>query len=268
MIRICDWLARLLCRLLDPAERDAVRGDLAESGVTGGRALREVLGLVARRQAGLWNDWQPWLALLGIAAPFGVLLSQFSSSLSGISAIYLWMYWDNGRVADLETPGVRRMLAGDLEGFALMALALIAWSWTSGFALGTLSRRTLWINASLFGLALLAPLAYVPSGTTLGRHTFNAPVFALGFYSVVWPRIGQFALVLLPAIWGVRRAHRRGALRLPSALVWAVVVGTLTELHPSIWAGSPVRPLLLLRVLLTWPAMYLVVTARRRRATA
>jgi hypothetical protein len=51
MTRTCWWLVDIASRMLEPDERDAVRGDLAESGVTGGYALRDLLGLLARRQA-------------------------------------------------------------------------------------------------------------------------------------------------------------------------------------------------------------------------
>ncbi len=40
---------------LEPAERTAVRGDLAESGATWGQALAGIAGLAIRRQAGLWR---------------------------------------------------------------------------------------------------------------------------------------------------------------------------------------------------------------------
>ena len=40
------WLADKLSLALEPHERDALRGDHAELGVTGTQALRDVLGLV------------------------------------------------------------------------------------------------------------------------------------------------------------------------------------------------------------------------------
>src|SRR5205823_12219606 len=51
-----------------PDERVAVRGDFAESGETGGQALHDVLGLVVRRQAALWQGWRPWLVFVGLVA--------------------------------------------------------------------------------------------------------------------------------------------------------------------------------------------------------
>jgi len=55
MTRICWWLADKFSRLLEPAEREAVRGDFAELGDSSARVLREVLGLVIRRQAWSWK---------------------------------------------------------------------------------------------------------------------------------------------------------------------------------------------------------------------
>ena len=75
MNRPCWDLVDFLSRALAPEERDAVLGDLAESGDRGVPALSAVLGLVARRQATLWQDWRPWLGLLGSAVPLGLLLS-------------------------------------------------------------------------------------------------------------------------------------------------------------------------------------------------
>jgi hypothetical protein len=53
MSRICWWMVDAASRLLEPDERDAVRGDFAESDATGGQALHELLGLIVGRQAAL-----------------------------------------------------------------------------------------------------------------------------------------------------------------------------------------------------------------------
>jgi Tat protein translocase TatC len=55
MTRIYWWLAKGVSRILEANERDAVLGDLAESHESGGQALRDLLGLVVRRQAALWG---------------------------------------------------------------------------------------------------------------------------------------------------------------------------------------------------------------------
>jgi len=56
MTRICLWLMDWVSRLLQPNERDAVLGDLAESCEPPGQALLDLLGLVVRRQAALWGE--------------------------------------------------------------------------------------------------------------------------------------------------------------------------------------------------------------------
>ena len=73
MSRICWWLVDVVSRALTADERDVVLGDFAESGETGGQALRAVLGLVVRRQAAMYRDWWPWLASIGLAVPLGIV---------------------------------------------------------------------------------------------------------------------------------------------------------------------------------------------------
>jgi hypothetical protein len=51
MTRVCWQLVEILSLMLHSDERQAVRGDLAESGETGSQALSDVLGLAFRRQA-------------------------------------------------------------------------------------------------------------------------------------------------------------------------------------------------------------------------
>ena len=67
-------LIEMLAGWLDSAEREAVLGDLVESGKTNGQALRDMIGLVARRQAVAWHDPVPWLFLLGVVIPIGLLI--------------------------------------------------------------------------------------------------------------------------------------------------------------------------------------------------
>jgi hypothetical protein len=58
-------MAASASRMLLPAEREAVLGDLIEAGESGGAALLGVLGLLARWQAEAWKDWRPWLPSRG-----------------------------------------------------------------------------------------------------------------------------------------------------------------------------------------------------------
>src|SRR5262249_23583092 len=73
-------LTEFTARALDPAERDAVLGDLTEAGETGWNALKNVLGLVFLRQTLQLKTAKPWLAGLGIALPTGYLLMGVSAS--------------------------------------------------------------------------------------------------------------------------------------------------------------------------------------------
>ena len=66
MDRTCWWLTGILSRTLEPDERDAVLGDIRESGETGAQALRDMLELFVRRQAAFWKNWRPWLVLVGL----------------------------------------------------------------------------------------------------------------------------------------------------------------------------------------------------------
>jgi hypothetical protein len=66
---ITSGLFDLVSHLLKRDERDAVQGDLLESGESPWQSLLAVLGLVIRREAALWTNWRPWLAAFGLALP-------------------------------------------------------------------------------------------------------------------------------------------------------------------------------------------------------
>lgn len=73
MASITWWLVDVASRFLEPDEREAVRGDLAEAGDSAWRGLTDILGLVVLRQteAGLWR---PWLTPIGLALIGSLLL--------------------------------------------------------------------------------------------------------------------------------------------------------------------------------------------------
>lgn len=114
-----------------------------------GKAMKTVLGLRLRREAELWIHWRPWIGLLGIVGPVGLLLAAY---WNGLWVIYapLWMKFHHG---------IRYEVGMTPDAFLTIcccqALALASWSWTSGFALGSLSPRTVWINGALFCLVCL-----------------------------------------------------------------------------------------------------------------
>jgi hypothetical protein len=81
-------LAEMATIFLVPKDRDAVMGDLAETGASGWSALGSVLGLVGRQQMELWRVWQPWVAgsmafagsLLLLCVSFGLSVDSRQSS--------------------------------------------------------------------------------------------------------------------------------------------------------------------------------------------
>ena len=285
MIGISWWLVDHVSRLLQPDERDAVRGDLTELGVSGGKALCDLLGLVVRRQARVWTDWRPWLALVGLVAPLGLVLSLVSRYWADASAIYAWLYVNNWTWGYLESPGARLDLVHVSATFIIQCATLICWAWTLGFALGSLSRRAVWVNGVLFALVLLGGPFDVAALAL--RNPANAAVFSVTFYRVWFPILLRIVFVLLPALWGMHQGPRIAALSVGQAISWAGAVTTLTLLatqslemsvilgwwslsgdSPSVGGFSQLRdswPLRLLPVSMMWPAGYMVATARWRR---
>ena len=77
-------LAEMATIFLAPKDRDAVLGDLAETGASGWSALGSVLGLVVRQQMELWRAWQTWVAS-SLAFAGSLLLLGVSFGLSADS---------------------------------------------------------------------------------------------------------------------------------------------------------------------------------------
>ncbi len=208
-----------LSQLLERDEREAVRGDLAEAGETAWQALWETLGLVIRRQTLLWKNWRPWLAAFGLALPGSFLLMGFSLS---VSSAYQQIF--DPKVA----------VGAGFWHFACSVFLLIAWAWTGGFVVGSVSRRTIWVSAAL---------SFAPCLFCFARfHVESLSRFCL-------------LLFLLPAIWGVLRGLRIARIKLSSAIVLAVAVTVLTI--PTWSSKGPWIP----NWALSWPAWYLVATA-------
>jgi len=223
-------LAHLVSRLLEPAERNAVCGDLLESGTNGLPALRDVMGLVVRRQMALWWDWRPWVALLGIVVPLGLLLSHAARAWADTHSVYVFLYVDNWTWLFLEIPGARRDLFLFAGRAALGALALAGVSWTSGFALGALSRRTAWVTLLLFAFAVLLGTAGTTTMTRANSflNGLNGGVLAMPFYAVVFPRLARAILVIVPAWLGLRRSLQGRPLALLPLMAGAVTIAWLT----------------------------------------
>jgi hypothetical protein len=282
MNRFWSRLTDLVARALEPDEREAVSGDLLECGIDGAHAVLDVAGLVVRRHAAVWLDWRPWASLLGVVIPLGMLLSLLCRWWSESIAIDAFIYLHNGSWAYLSYPGWRHDVLGAAANMGLDCAALGCWSWATGFAIGSLSKATAWVNASLFVLIVLGELLAVEQH----HNPFNLSVFALPFYEGVLPLLLRSMLVLFPALCGARRGRRRSALSLAFATTVTLSVVVLTGLEMRaiqlsaivgwwrldglvygagfIQAGWPVR---LLPLLLIAPGIYMLATAVAREWT-
>jgi hypothetical protein len=272
MTRVCWRLVDILSRMLDVEERQAVRGDLAESRESIDRALRDVLGLIVRRQIGLWTEWQPWLALLGVACLAGVPLSRTLFRFNADLAQQLMAYEQYGvHFGTLLTP------QQDLAFLLCLAVALLVWLWTCGFVLGSLSGRAIWLTWSLFYFMVLdsAWVRFVLSGSIVLR---NAGPVRL-FMAVTVPHTIATLLFLLSGLCGAFLGSRRRVLPMLSAYVLASAITVLTilttwmsgwyEAAHEVWSSGawhrvswPMR--LLPFVLASWPVAYLLASAKRR----
>jgi hypothetical protein len=220
-------LVDLVSRLLRPDEREVVQGDLLEGGESAWQSLLAVVGLVIRREAALWRNWRPWLAAFGLALPSSFLLMGFSLS---VSRAYQQLV--GGPI--LHATGVT---VG--PGFALFlcnVLLLVAWSWTGGFVVGSVSRRTAWVSAAL---------SFAPCLFCLERFRIES--------------LSRLCLVLfLPvALWGAHRGLQIARIKRSSAIALAIAITALTI--PT-WSSSGAW---IPNWALSWPAWFLVATARR-----
>jgi hypothetical protein len=191
-------LVEVAAQLLKCNEREVVLGDLVEAGGGVWQGLLDVLGLVIRRQAILWKNWRPWLAAFGLALPSSFLLVGFSLSVSQAYQRFI-------------DPPIFKMTGLTLgPGFWLLlcnVFLLGGWAWTGGFVVGSVSRRTVWVSATL---------SFFPCLFCLARFHLESP--------------SRFCLLLFlpPAIWGVRRGLRIAQIKLSSAILLAVGVTALT----------------------------------------
>ena len=190
-------LLELAARLLRPDDREAVLGDWAEAGQGSWRGLVEILGLAMRRETELWNNWRPWLAAFGIAWPCTLLLMGVSFS---IACTYRRLAGPTACATCSPT--------GQEESLLLLChvVLLITCSWIVGFAVGSVSRRTLWVSAVL----CLAPCVYCLS---LFHETSLSRLCLL--------------LFLPPAILGARRSLRLTPIKPGVAIILATTVTVL-----------------------------------------
>jgi hypothetical protein len=233
-------LIEAMARCLAHEERDAVLGDLAEAEESAWAAARDVLGLIARRQASLWRLWQPWVALVGAALLAGGAIRAIGWRLAADLAMQISTYakygvrFENGLTATQETVVL-----------LCLAAALAGWSWTCGFAMGSLAGRAVWIPGAVFGVVML-----------------NGPRIAV--------------LLLIPALMGARAGVRRRVLPAGAAGAVAAAILTITVLvirtggwyahahevwSGGLWRGQPPSVPAWQLLAAGWPAMWLLTAA-------
>jgi hypothetical protein len=123
------------------------------------------------------------------------------------------------------------------------AFLLIGWSWTGGFVVGSVSRRTLWASTLL---------CYSPCLSCLWQFRVE--------------HLSRFCLLLflLPAIWGAHRGLRISGMKLTSALIVALsitvlMIPTWSDGHWRWWSAQQWT----WNWVLSLPAWYLLFTAWR-----
>lgn len=225
-------------------------GDLTELGVGGWRALREVSGLVARRQMEAWKDWRPWLALLGLTGVAGVGLSRLVFGFGVALTLQTRTYWHYGVMMNDSTPGevIRSLIC--------LVLVMGVCSWTSGFVLGLLSGCALWLTGPLFYLIVVqsfpAYLRYSGNLISRGSPSILPPIV----FALLPPGIPPVVSFLLPAILGLRRGLRGRMPGLGTVLAMAAAV-TWADIVYSRQYG------LLLLILASWPVGYVLTAVFR-----
>lgn len=228
-----EWRAvEFAARFLAPDEREAVLGDLVESGESARSGLVQVIGLVARREGEGLTQWSPWVAALGVVVPSSFLLMGLSLSVCTSSQQFLGA---SGGVAAV-TP----------MGLFLKAALLMLSSWSAGRAVALISKRTLWLSV----LSSFGPCWFCCSRF---HHASQSPTFLLIF--------------LIPAALGGGYSLRRSRLGRTGSLVLALAI-TLLVLHP--WAhaagpGQPMRAWIFQLAELVGPAWYLAARSLRSR---
>jgi hypothetical protein len=205
MNRVCWRFMEFVSGLLDPDERDAVRGDLQESGETGRQALASVMGLVIRRQAALWMNWRTWIALATVVLPTGWLLGLISRHAADGGAIYIWLYAHNWDWSLLSNLGFQHYFPRIGGRMLLSCLALGGVSWIAGLFLAWLTRRMIPVTCALLVVTPIFAQCWQPS--EVAAH-YNPAVFALTTYRVVIPILLQAAFAMLPLLWSIHRGLR------------------------------------------------------------
>jgi hypothetical protein len=237
MTRAISWLVGMLAGALEPAEREAVLGDLAETNERSTQVLRDLAGLVARRQLALWKHWQPWLLLFVIVIPFGLMLGFRSRTAFNLSIVSIWRYVGgaDSLLTDLGDHEFFKNFANIILRLLLSWFSVACAAWGAGFGIGTLARSTRVITVSI-GFLALCLVGVVPA-----TDPYSMVVSRLHL-SLAVPAFFLICFALMPVYYGARHAGRRTppstraqalllAYCLAQAVVWPTVLLPLMARH-------------------------------------
>jgi hypothetical protein len=284
MTKFLTWLVARLSSALEPDLRESAVGDLTELNASYAKTIYELLGLILRQEAQLWRTWRPWLALIGIVGAIGWLLSSVCLGLIGDIARQASVYWLYGVAYHRGLTGTQ-----EIEIVFCTSMAVVCWSWLAGFALATLSGKTVHLNRTLFCLVwfcLCGPLGLLVYSARLVLNALNlwplphaVGFSALAFFMTVHLPLAVL-LFLIPSLLGMRRARQSPDIARPNALFFSATVAVLTTL--VIWmqgwqqaalqkwsegkwnpAGPPWQERLV-PLVLSWPIVYLLATQMHR----
>ncbi len=215
-------LPERVSRLLRPAEREAVLGDLMEAGEGPWRTLAEIADLVLRRQAGLWRNWRPWVAAFGVSVPTSFMLMGDS--------VIVW----SGGVKLAGAGAAYQPFAPEIEILAVQSLLLVGWSWTCGYLVGSISRRTVWFSI----ISYCSPCLFCLSRFRIEHLSrVSLLLFVLPAAGGLWqrlrarkvgPRFGAAAAAIITALAIITRVGASGGAG--DALGW---IGNLILTWPS-----------------------------------
>ena len=222
MSTLCVRLRDVLLRSLDPAEREAVFGDFVELAMTDRQVVKSLAGLVIRRQLKLWREWNPWFVLVAIILPVCVSLATQSNPLSeGIwSRLVLWLHHGPTSYTGLT-------LAADWARSCFQSIALSTWSWTGGFAVGILSRKTIWVSGGLFFVLYVA--------FAISAAPLFYPIFWLKWWAWL-PLLMIFLFVFLPAGCGLW--HSKNTRNIKVSRTVLLTLWTMTMSGLSLWTRT------------------------------
>ncbi len=240
--RFLDWVSRFL----EEDDREAVLGDMAEVGAGLATSTLSIVDVVLRRELAGWRSWTPWFTSIGVVLPCVLSLIVVAKNFADGSAIYLWLFANNSDVELLRQPGFWSGLGDCLPLLIVPAVAVLSWSWCSGYVIGAASRRTRRSSGILVCVLILFALTgWTPSvphaviSEQARAFLGNAAVFRNEFYRDVLPRLILLALVLFPVLRGIHDAQKMALsadwARLISSSVLGIVVLSLAAqaLYPG-----------------------------------